>query len=355
MDTPSQRLQELFDRYLERRCEPTEVAELIALLERSDAAEILTPPMRRLWEELKTNRVEYRVDWDSMYRRVSQVEDGLTILNRGWKMRRIGRHIAVAAGVLLLAGGVAFWAVNPGKGSLARSGKGPAMVAAAGVADGAGGVTREMEARDVRKVVHLSDGSTVLLNKNSRLEYPTAFAGTTREVTLTGEAYFDITHMTGRPFLVHTGKLTTRVLGTSFNIRAYPADKAIAITVTSGKVQVLKEDASLGLVTENQQIKYDKGSDSLVRRAVDVKPLIAWKPEEVSFDDITMEEAARRIGDWFGVTVGFVNPVVKECRVTATFYREDDLEEILTVVCGVSQSTFTMHDKHVLIDGRGCN
>lgn len=359
MDSSSERLQELFARYLERRCEPAEVAELVALLERADSVEILSPPMRRLWEELKASPGNYPVDWDRMYRRVSQVEDGLSILSRKWRVQRIARRIVVAAGIVFLAGGMVLWGVYSARGKRPvagdRAAGGAAGVAAAGVADGAGGVTRTMDAKEVRRVVHLSDGSTVLLNKNSRLEFASAFSGTTREVTLKGEAYFDVTHMIGRPFLVHTGKLTTRVLGTSFNIRAYPADRAIAITVTSGKVQVLRADASLGLLTENQQIKYDKGSDSLIRRAVDVKPLIAWKPEEVSFDDITMEEAARRIGDWFGVRVGFGNPAVKQCRVTATFYKEDELEEILTVVCGVSQSSFTIKDKNVLIDGRGCN
>ncbi|HXB94497.1 MAG TPA: FecR domain-containing protein [Puia sp.] len=346
---PSQRLRELFGRYLQRQCEPSEVAELIALLEQADAAETLTPPMRRLWEELKTSPVEYPVDWDRMYTRVSRVENDLSILNRPWRLRRIGRRIAVAAGVLLLAGGVLLWAVNGGRGG----GTNRRAVAVTAVPDSL--AARVTEARETKRVVHLPDGSTVILNRNSRLEYPPVFSGVTREVQLTGEAFFDITHRTGRPFVVHTGRLTTRVLGTTFNIRAYPADRAIAITVTSGKVQVMKENASLGLLGENQQLRYDKGSEALVERKVDVKPLIAWKPEEVSFDDITMEEAARRIGDWFGVKVGFANPVLRGCRVTATFYREDELEEIMTVVCGVSQSTFTIHDKNVLIDGRGCN
>lgn len=351
MNNPSQRLLELFDLYLHRRCEPEEVTELVALLERADAAEALTPPMRRLWEELKAGPVEYPVDWERMYGRVTRVEDELSILNRRWRVQRIGRRIAVAASVVLLAGGVVYWVMSDGRR--------PAPVAAGG--QGTVGRDRDvvpakaMVAKDTRKVVHLPDGSTVLLNRNSRLDYPPVFGGATREVALTGEAYFDITHMTGRPFLVHTGKLTTRVLGTAFNIRAYPADRKIAITVTSGRVQVLNEDRPVGLLTENQQISYDMGAGSLVRKKVDVKPLVAWKPEEVTFDDITMEEAARRIGQWFGVNVSFVNPIVKQCRVTATFYREDELDEIMTVVCGVIQANYQIRGKAVTIDGKGCN
>ena len=76
---------------------------------------------------------------------------------------------------------------------------------------------------------------------------------------------------------------------------------------------------------------------------------------QIARGDITMEEAARRIGQRFGVVVSFVNPVVKDCRVTATFYQEDDLDEIMTVICGVSQSNFVIQEDKIVIDGKGCN
>lgn len=338
------RLQELFDRYLQRRCTPEEVVELIALLERGDAAEALSEPMLRLWEELKG--VEYPVDWDRMYARVSQVENDLSVLNRksAWRPRQRGAAgptggwawtVAAAACVVLVLGGLVFWGMNRTRPVVVEG-----RVAAAPVA------------KAEKRVIHLPDGSTVLLNKNSRLDYPGVFG---REVVLTGEAYFDIAPFPGKPFLVHTGRLTTRVLGTSFNIRAYPGDKAIAITVTSGKVQVLEERVAVGVLTADQQMRYDVSSESIVRQKVDVRPLVAWRPSEVSFDDITMEEAARRVSAWFGVTVSFVNPGLKNCRITASFYREDQLEEILTVLCAVNQMSYSIHDGAVAIDGKGCN
>jgi ferric-dicitrate binding protein FerR (iron transport regulator) len=193
------------------------------------------------------------------------------------------------------------------------------------------------------------------LNKHSKLDYPVAFTAGAREVTLSGEAYFDIVHRPGQPFLVHTGKLVTRVLGTAFNIKAYPAENAIEVTVDHGKVQVMKGLSSIGMLTDNQQIRYDRGRDDYARNTVNVKPVIAWKPVEISFDDITMEEAARRIGQRFNLTVSFANPVVKDCRVTATFYQEDDLDMIMTVICGVSQSNFVIQEGKIVIDGKGCN
>jgi ferric-dicitrate binding protein FerR (iron transport regulator) len=342
------RLQELFDLYLQRRCGPEEVVELVALLERADAAEVLTEPMRRLWEEVKANQLAYPVDWERMYARVSQVEDDLVLLNRPG--RRFGWRVAVAASVAVVVAGTILWGMN---GRHVR--KAAVGVPVQAVVVDAGGATQAMVTNDRKRVVHLPDGSTVCLNKNSRLEYPRVFRDTMREVVLSGEAYFDITPLAGRPFIVHTGKLSTRVLGTAFNIRAYPGDKAIAITVTSGKVQVSNERAAVGLLTADQQMRYDVASATIVQEKVDVRPLVAWRPSEVSFDDITMEEAARRVGEWLGVQVHFVNPALKDCRVTASFYREDQLEEILTVLCAVNQMSYAIHDKDVSIDGRGCN
>ncbi|HEV2479117.1 MAG TPA: FecR domain-containing protein [Puia sp.] len=345
----SSRLLELFDRYLQRRCAPEEVAELIVLLEQADAAEALTEPMLRVWADLKASKAEYPVDWGRMYARISQVEDDLFILHRrksgGWW------RVAAAASVVIVVAGVVLWGMRREEGGRPTI---AVPVVAAAVRD-SGTTAQSTMSTAEKRVIHLPDGSMVLLNKNSRLDYPRVFGDTSREVVLSGEAYFNITHLAGRPFVVHTGKLSTRVLGTTFNIRAYPEDKAISITVTSGRVQVMNERASVGMLVADEQIRYDVASETVVQQKVDVRPLVAWRPSEVSFDDITMEEAARRIGDSFGVTVHFVNPALKDCRVTASFYREDQLQEILTVLCAVNQMSYTIRDKDVAIDGRGCN
>ena len=385
---PSQRLQELFSRYLRRECQPAEVEELVTLLGQADAEEALSAPMRSLWEELKDRPVEYPVAWDRMYSQISQVEEDLSTLKRrrnglvrriGWRQARrrgVGRGLAwrlagwraVAAVFLLLAATAVLWSIAARKKAGDRlatadqpragsAGAGAALTGAGAgtAASGVTGTPDRGQALEKKRVIHLPDGSMVILNKHSKLDYPVAFTAGAREVTLSGEAYFDIVHRPGQPFLVHTGKLMTRVLGTAFNIKAYPAENAIEVTVDHGKVQVLKGLSSMGMLTDNQQIRYDRGRDDYARNTVNVKPVIAWKPVEISFDDITMEEAARRIEQRFKVTVSFANPVVKDCRVTATFYQEDDLDEIMTVICGVSQSNFVIHEDKIVIDGKGCN
>ncbi|HXO73964.1 MAG TPA: FecR domain-containing protein, partial [Puia sp.] len=157
-------------------------------------------------------------------------------------------------------------------------------------------------------------------------------------------------------FLVHSGALTTRVLGTAFNVRAYPSDKSIEVTVTEGKVQVLEAGRSMGLLTDNQQIHFDIGTDSFVEnKVVNVQPVVAWRPQEIRFDDLTMELVAKQLEQRYKVTVVLANPALRNCRVTAAFYEDDGLDELLSVVCAVSQSTFQVREGVVRIDGKGCN
>jgi ferric-dicitrate binding protein FerR (iron transport regulator) len=299
-----------------------------------------------------------------MYRRVSEVEDGLILAQGvGGRRREVWRWRAVAALFFGLAGVAAYWSVSyrsPGAGAVVPVV--PLVAVAAAKADSAGrGEVSSWQTSENKKVVHLPDGSFVILNKHSSLAFK---AGRMREVTLNGEAYFDVVHRPEQAFLVHTGSIVTRVLGTAFNIKAYSADKAIEVTVDHGKVQVLKGVANMGLLSDKQQMWFDRGTESYHEQRVSLKPVMAWKPVEISFDDITMEEAARRIGERFKVDFKFVNPSLKACRITATFYMEDDLDQIMTVICGVNQSTFGIKGRTgsvggmggmVTIDGKGCN
>lgn len=252
---------------------------------------------------------------------------------------------AAAVLLLLMMISAAYWALT-GNGRKSRRQR--AVVAAKGVGD-------ILSALDKKQIIHLPDGSIVILNADSRLDYPDAFTGKYRDVYLTGEGYFDVVHHAWMPFLVHTGKITTRVLGTSFNIKAYPADEAIEVTVTTGKVQVEEENKNMAALTAEQQISFSKTTAEYVQKRVDIKKVTAWKPEEVRLDDVTMEEAAIKIEERFKIFVEFANPAIKSCHVTTTFYEDDLLSEVMTVICGASQSNFAIHDNTVIIDGKGCN
>lgn len=207
-----------------------------------------------------------------------------------------------------------------------------------------------------KQLVHLPDGSTVLLNDNSSLKYDqNSFNSKTREVTLTGEAFFDIKHNEKKPFIVHTGKIQTRVLGTAFNINAKNSSDNIEVTVARGKVQVGDTQKVYGVITPNQQIKVNKSTLNFEQNTINAAIVTEWKSNYLILDDINMTEAAALISQKYKVEISIQNEKIKNCRITASFLNEEDLDHVLKVISSVLETDYH-YDKAgaVILDGKGC-
>ncbi len=202
----------------------------------------------------------------------------------------------------------------------------------------------------------LADGSKVWINSGSELKYPKQFNGKTREVYLSGEAYFDIQHDASKPFIIHTGNVITTVLGTAFDIKEDKSLHTIVVTVTRGKVSVANGAHRLGIITPNQQISFNVVSKQSVQTDVDAAQVIAWQKSNIYFDDITFADAAAQLQQKFNVKITFRNDKLKNCRFTGTSLHGDNLQKILKVVCAFNNATYkTNADGSILIDGPGCN
>ena len=206
-----------------------------------------------------------------------------------------------------------------------------------------------------KRYIRLQDGSTVLLNEESQLDYPTDFANDKREVTLTGEAYFDIRPDTKRPFIVHTGKISTTVLGTAFNVKAYPDQKQITVTVTRGKVKVGDNKKTFGVIVPNESIAVNTEINSFRLERVDADETLSWKKKYLVLDDISLGEAAALIGNRYHVNISLSKEALENCRISATFLNNESLEQVLTVVTGVVDADYTLQpNDEVIISGEGC-
>jgi transmembrane sensor len=203
--------------------------------------------------------------------------------------------------------------------------------------------------------VALTDGSKIWINSASQLKYPGSFNGKTREVYLSGEAYFDIQHDATKPFIIHTGKVVTTVLGTAFNIKEDNAAHTVVVTVTRGKVSVANGSEQLGVITPNQQISFNTVSLEHSRQNVDANRAIAWQ-DDIHFEDITFADAAAQLQQRFGVKISFANENVKNCRFTGTALKGEKLDKILKVICAFNNAAYkTRNDGSIIIDGPGCN
>lgn len=206
-----------------------------------------------------------------------------------------------------------------------------------------------------KQYVHLPDGSTVLLNEGTKLSYASSFGEQAREVTLTGEGYFDVRHDSSKPFKVLTGKITTTVLGTAFNVRAYPGQDEIEVTVTRGRVQVKDDQRTFGIVTPDQQIAVNTATHDFIQTDLKAETAVAWQSQYLILDNVSLEQAAKTIGEKYSVKIILMNDELKACRISATFLNGEDLDQVLTVVCGVVHATYTMlPDGNAKIEGEGC-
>lgn len=177
-----------------------------------------------------------------------------------------------------------------------------------------------------KKQVVLPDSSLVTLNSGSSITYPEFFAGETRQVNMTGEAFFEVSHNPDQPFWVTTPILKTKVLGTSFNIMAYTDNPNIKISLATGSIQVSEENNVLATLKPNEQLLFDKGTGNhLVTKQSTIKD-ISWLDNIIVLDDHSLEETLRIVERWFNVKLHmsteditnktisgkFINPTLEE-------------------------------------------
>lgn len=177
-------------------------------------------------------------------------------------------------------------------------------------------------------LVTLSDGTRVMLNANSTLEYPASFDDAeTREVRLKGEAHFEVTKNPHRPFVVKAGEMQTQVLGTIFDVKAYRKD-APKVTLMQGKVKVSNADTEVEMrpgqtaTLQADKIVVSKASSS----ASD------WLEGDFDMDQVTLAEAMSDIGAWYNKTVVFQSQANMDKLIHFRFSRRASLQEIITAL-----------------------
>ncbi|GAO43434.1 FecR domain-containing protein [Flavihumibacter petaseus] len=174
----------------------------------------------------------------------------------------------------------------------------------------------------------LSDGSTVVLNKSSQLDYPKAFRGKERAVTLKGEGFFKVTPDKQHPFVVRTGNVIITVLGTSFNIRQ--AGNKTIVTVASGKVQVSRNAQQITLGPGEKTIVPDK--DTLLQKTGEPDKLYQYYSTRTFVCDNTpLWKLAETLEQAYNVKIDIRTPALRELRLTTTFH-EEPLEQIIRVI-----------------------
>ncbi|WP_025762191.1 FecR family protein [Dyadobacter tibetensis] len=219
-------------------------------------------------------------------------------------------------------------------------------------------------------LVILPDSSRITLKPHSRVSFPIAFNGSDkREVYLTGEAFFQVSKNINRPFYVYSHELVTKVLGTSFTIKAFEKSKELEVIVTTGKVSVYsrkslmesilenKESEATTMITPNQRVQYSRSHEALQKSLVDKPvplPSAKWTDMPNSFREVPVGKIFDTIQRAYGIDIQYDPVAHGDCLLTASFGKETLFEKI-DLICKGIEATYRIENAQFIIEGRGCH
>jgi transmembrane sensor len=324
-----ERLKYLFQRYLDNACTRSEFDEFLWYVSNSANNDSVRELIKKVYEnsgkdgssqtfvDESGNLVLTQPEWFTQDERVPA---------KGRK-KWMGA-LALAACLVIVAGYI--WYVQPpdSKGQVVAQGD----------------LTRKSTERSEYKYLLLPDSTQVWLNAESKLEYPLHFTGNKRTVYLSGEAYFDVKHADKIPFVIMTGKVSTTVLGTAFNIKAYPGRKDVIVSVSRGKVKVDFNDHEVATLTKGQQVKVSNTDSRVVEKKPALNEAASWQQGNLAYDDENMEDIIADLERVYDVRIRIDNVAIRQLRVTTSFKREIGVEQALQVLCELTDTELKQGD-----------
>lgn len=197
--------------------------------------------------------------------------------------------------------------------------------------------------------VTLPEGTTVTLNRYSTLQYPDRFKGSRREVQLEGEAYFEVQKDKHHPFIVNAEEMRIQVLGTHFNVEAYPGDEQIRTTLLEGSVSVSSPGEEL-LLSPHESAVYDRKGQTLKHEITpESGNEIAWRDGIFLFDNLPLREIARQLSHAFGVKIDIATAELADYHIRARFTDKESLGQILDLLQGAGNFTYKKTNGNISI------
>lgn len=196
--------------------------------------------------------------------------------------------------------------------------------------------------------LELADGTVVWMNSESKIEYPTVFTGKERIVKLSGEAYFKVAKNKQHPFIVITGNLRTRVLGTEFNVRNYK-DMDAHVTLVEGSVEVKGSSAKKYTRIRPGQDAAIQPNGTVQVKEVDLDVYTYWKDGFFYFDDVSLKEIMEKLGRWYNVNVVFKNENILNYRLHFLCERNEGIENAIRLFNKMNNISVTLENQTIYV------
>jgi len=199
----------------------------------------------------------------------------------------------------------------------------------------------------------LADGTNVWLSAESSLRYPVAFTDSTRQVYLSGQAYFDVSH-NGKPFLVSSENMNIRVLGTAFNVSAYKDDIDIKTTLVEGKIKIglVNLDGAVvssSVLTPDDQALIQKGETEIEVNKVITSQYTSWIEGKIEFNNENLDMVMKRLARWYDFEYSFDNEKSKNYHFTARINGEESISSILEMLEMTTDVKFELKDNMIVV------
>ena len=194
----------------------------------------------------------------------------------------------------------------------------------------------------------LSDGTRVWLNSETSIQYPVVFGTKERRVFIQGEAYFEVAKDAKKPFTVQFMSSSVTVLGTSFNIRAYPEEKQSQTTLAEGSVRIYSPGSSM-LLKPGEQAEVSALSGEMVKQEVEVKNFTSWKDGRFVFEQQPLEDIMRTLERWYDIRVIFRDEGAKRISLSGNLKRYGDFSQVMNMLQMTGDVRFELHGNDVYI------
>lgn len=311
---------DLIAKYYSDECNQEEIKELFEWRDENKENQLLFNQVKKDLEIINLNKSMNKVNvdlaWEKLKNRIQ--EDNEVLLEADVKERNIRflfpSILKYAAAIIVLLG-IGFFST---KVYQKISNKGM--------------IIEYASMSDQGKEIVLPDGSTVILNADSKISFPDVFASNERRVELDGEAYFDVTENPNQPFIIETNDAEVKVLGTSFNVNASIPGNLVEVFVETGLVQLSRKN------NEKEKILINPGDVGILNSTEIVKDknndqnIIAWKTREIVFREDNLDQVLKTLNKTYKTTIECESQDILKLRYTSTF-RDQNIDSILNVIC----------------------
>ncbi|MCG8319527.1 MAG: FecR domain-containing protein [Cytophagales bacterium] len=333
----SERIKTLFKLFLRDECSPNEAKELFSYINKKRGFHELDPLLDEVWSKLKTYPTLENQHRQYLFGRIkNRIADEKP---RRRNLRPL--KIAAAAGVFMMAAMMIFFFKDEDQAGKIES------------------ITKTTQFGQRASYI-LPDSSKVSLNAASSITFPPQFKGDRRVVQLKGEAFFEIVKNKRQPFIVESAGIRTKVLGTSFNIRAYQGED-IEVTVATGKVHVESLDKLSPqnneeiLLTANEQAIYDPVKGRLSQLTVDSRKYLAWHSKELILENKSVKDVIVMLEKRFDQKIILENGELGNCVIRKARYEKESLETILKGLQSFLDLKYEFNGYNQwIITGKGC-